>query len=184
MIITVTGKPCSGKSTMAEIFCKKYGFQRIYAGAIFKDEAKKMGMNMLELSSSDKCIEIDFRVDKHLKEVYDTRFNEDIMIESRTSFSFMPNAFNVFIDLDEKTMGERLFNSDRVGKEKAKSLEEAVRSTQARYEADRSRYKKIYNIDVDDKSNYSLVFNNAKMTPEQTADKIYREYKKFLKRNK
>jgi len=181
MIITVSGKPCSGKSTMAEIFCEKYKFHRIYAGAVFKEEARKMGMNMLELSSSDKCIEIDHRVDEYLKSIYDEHFNEDIIIESRTAFSFMPKAFNVFIDLDEKTMGERLFNSDRTGREKAESLEEAIRSTKERYEADRARYKKIYNIDVDDKKNYSLVFSNAKMTAEETADKIYKEYKKFLK---
>ena len=58
MIITISGKPCSGKSTMAEIFCKKYNFDRVYAGAIFKDEAKKMGLSAMELASSEKCIEI------------------------------------------------------------------------------------------------------------------------------
>ena len=40
MIITVSGKPCTGKSTMAEIFCKKYNFDRVYAGAIFKAHAR------------------------------------------------------------------------------------------------------------------------------------------------
>jgi cytidylate kinase len=59
MIITVSGKPCTGKSTMAEIFCKKYNFDRIYGGAIFKEEAKKLGLNVKELALSQQYFDID-----------------------------------------------------------------------------------------------------------------------------
>ena len=180
MIITITGKPCSGKSTMAEIFCKKYKFDRVYAGAIFKEEAKKMGLSSLELASSEKCIEIDYRVDDYLKNLYDTRLNDNLLIESRTSFSFMPNAFNVFVDVDDDVMAMRLFNSDRTGKEKVESFEEAKKNVMSRFSADCERYKRIYNIECDNLNNYTFVINNSNLTPEQTADKIYEEYLKFL----
>ena len=180
MIITISGKPCSGKSTMSEIFCKKYGFERIYAGAIFKEEARKMGLNTLELSSSEKCVEIDYRVDDYLKGIYTTRLNDNLLIESRTSFSFMPKAFNVFIDVDDDVMAQRLLNSDRTGKEKMQSFEEAKQNVLNRYKVDCARYKKIYNIECDNLNNYSFVINNSNLTPEQTADKIYEEYLKFI----
>lgn len=179
MIITITGKPCCGKSTMAEIFCSKYGFDRLYAGAIFKEEAKKMGISSLELASSEKCVEIDYKVDEFLKNVYDTRLNENLLIESRTSFSFMPKAFNVFIDVDDDTMAERLLKSDRTGKEKMTSFEEAKQNVKNRYTTDCARYKRIYNIECDNMNNYDFVLNNSNLTPEQTADIIYQEYKKY-----
>lgn len=182
MIITISGKPCSGKSTMAEIFCKKYGFERIYAGAIFKEEAKKMGLSAMELASSEKCIEIDYRVDDYLKNIYNTRLNDNLLIESRTSFSFMPNAFNVFVDVDDEVMALRLFNSDRTGKEKVETLEEAKKNVMTRYNADCKRYKAIYNIECDNMSNYTFVVDNSKLTPEQTADAIYDAYLKFLEK--
>lgn len=182
MIITISGKPCCGKSTMAEIFCKKYGFERIYAGAIFKEEAKKMGLSAMELASNEKCIEIDYRVDDYLKNIYDTRLNDNLLIESRTSFSFMPKAFNVFIDVDDDVMAMRLFNSDRTGKEKVESIEEAKKNVMTRYTADCKRYKKIYNIKCDNMNNYTFVINNSNLTPEQTADMVYEEYLKFIEK--
>lgn len=180
MIITITGKPCCGKSTMAEIFCKKYNFERIYAGAIFKEEAKKLGLNVKELSLSQQYFDIDYKVDAYLKDVYATRLAEKILIESRPAFGFMPKAFNVFINVDDDTMAQRLFNSDRTGKESAKSLEEAKQECLVRYQADCAKYKKLYNIDCDNMGNYSFVIDNSNLTPEQTADKIYEEYLKFI----
>ena len=165
---------------MAEIFCKKYNFDRIYAGAIFKEEAKKLGLNVKELALSQQYFDIDYKVDEYLKQVYASRLDEDILIESRPAFSFMPNAFNVFIDVDNNTMATRLFNSDRTGKESAKTLEEALNECTTRYQADCDKYKKLYNVDCDDMSNYHYVIDNTNLTPEQTADKIYEEYLKFL----
>ena len=184
MIITISGKPCCGKSTMAEIFCKKYGFERIYAGAIFKEEAKKLGLNVKELSLSQQYFDIDYKVDAYLKDVYSTRLNKNILIESRPAFGFMPKAFNVFINVDDNTMASRLFNSDRTGKESASSLEDALQECLTRYQADCDKYKTLYDIDCDNMSNYSFVIDNSNLTPEQTADEIYNAYLHFIETKK
>ena len=184
MIITITGKPCTGKSTMAEIFIKKYGFDRIYAGAIFKRQARELGIDITDLAKSEKVYEIDRRVDKELEEIYKTRLNDNLLIESRTSWSFMPKAFNVFIDIPNNVMAERLFNSDRPVSERGKDLNEAMQKVTERYNADVERYRFLYNIDCDNLDNYTLVIDNPNLTPEQTADKIYEEYLKFVKESK
>ncbi len=182
MIITIAGKPCTGKSTMAEIFITKYNFSRIYAGQIFKQEAKKMGIDVTQLCKSEDAYPIDIRVDNELKKIYETRLNEDLLIESRTSWSFMPKAFNVFIDLPDKIMAERLFNSDRSAMEKGATLEEALVKVTERYNADLNRYKVLYNIECDNLSNYDFVIDNSNLTPEQTADKIYEAYLEYIKK--
>lgn len=182
MIITIAGKPCCGKSTTAEIFSKKYDFERINTGAIFKNKAKELGKNVLEFCSTEDAIKIDYQVDDELKNIYKTRLNDDLMIESRTSWSFMPKAFNVYIDVDDATIAERLFNSDRVGKEKATTLEEAKDMAMARYKVDCDRYKKIYNIDCTNLENYDFVLNNSNLTPEETADRIYNAYLEYINR--
>lgn len=180
MIITIAGKPCTGKSTMAEIFVEKYNFERIYAGKIFKEEAKKLGVDILDLAKSEKVYEIDKRVDDYLENLYKTRLDENLLIESRTSWSFMPKAFNVFIDLPDDVMAERLFNSDRSVQEKGETIEQAKVKVTERYYADVERYKKLYNIDCDNLANYNFVIDNSHLTPEQTADEIYKAYLKFV----
>lgn len=183
MIITITGKPCTGKSTMAEIFEKKYNFERIYAGKIFKQEASKLGLSILDLCKSELMEQLDVKVDNQLKEIYNTRLNDNLLIESRTSWSFMPKAFNVFIDLPEQVMAERLFNSDRPIEDRGATLEEARIKVTERYNADVKRYKKVYGIDCENLKNYNFVIDNSNLTPEQTADEIYKAYLKFLKSN-
>lgn len=184
MIITITGKPCTGKSTMAEIFVKKYGFDRVYAGAIFKRHARELGIDITELCKSEQIYAIDRQVDKELEEIYHSRLKDNLLIESRTSWSFMPKAFNVFIDIPDSVMAERLFNSDRPENERGKTLDEALQKVIERYNADVSRYKLLYNIDCDNLNNYTYVIDNSNLTPEQTADKIYEEYLKFIKKSK
>ena len=180
MIITITGKPCTGKSTMAEIFVKKYNFDRIYAGSIFKRYARELGIDITELTKSEQICEIDYRVDKELEHVYNTRLQDDLLIESRTSWSFMPKAFNVFINIPDRVMAERLFNSDRPVNERGQTLDEALQKVTERYNADVKRYKKLYDIDCDNLNNYTFVIDNSNLTPEQTADEIYKEYLNFI----
>lgn len=184
MIITITGKPCTGKSTMAEIFINKYGFDRVYAGAIFKRHARELGIDITELAKSTQVYEIDKRVDAELEQIYTTRLRDNLLIESRTAWSFMPKAFNVFIDIPDSVMAERLFNSDRPVNERGKDLAEALQKVTERYNADVARYKLLYNIDCDNLDNYTYVIDNSNLTPEQTADKIYEEYLKFVKKCK
>lgn len=180
MIITISGKPCTGKSTMAEIFVSKYGFERVYAGGIFKSIAKERNVDILELVKSADVVEVDREVDARLKKIYNERLNDDILIESRTAWSFMPEAFNVFIDVADHVMAERLYNSDRAERERGSSLDEAKNKVLDRYNEDVERYKRIYGIDCSMLANYDFVIDNSNLTPEETADQIYEAYKKYL----
>ena len=40
--------------------------------------------------------------------------------------------------------------------------------------------KKLYNIDCDNLNNYTFVIDNSNLTPEQTADEIYKAYLQFI----
>lgn len=182
MIITLTGKPCTGKSTTAEIFIKKYNFKRVYAGAIFKQVAKDMGMDISDLAASDKILSVDIEVDNKLKDIYNKDRDDDILIESRTAWSFMPKAFNVFIDVSDDVMAERLFKSERSELERGKNIEEAKQKVLKRYNSDVKRYKMLYNIDCDNLSSYDFIVDNSNLTPEETADKIYEAYIKYINR--
>ena len=121
-------------------------------------------------------LKIDVEVDDQLKCLYKTSGDEDILIESRTAWSFMPDAFNVFIDVSDEIMAERLFNSARSELERGRDVGEAKAKVLSRYNSDVERYKKLYNIDCDNRKNYDLVVDNSTLSPEETADLIYKKY--------
>ena len=181
MIITITGKPCSGKGTAAKLFCNKYNFEYIGTGNMFREYAKQYGYDILSFQEqNDKIKEIDKLIDNQIYEIGKTKLNENIVIDSRLAWHFIPKSFKVFIDIDDETAGERLLNANRET-EKHKNLTEAISSLKTRWNIENSRYQELYNIDNLNMSNYDLIITSKDKTPEEIVEKINVEYKKFIK---
>jgi len=184
MIITLTGKPCSGKSTVANIFCKKYKFEHLSTGKIFRAEAEKLGLDILKFNGSESIAKVDKAVDDETINIGKTRLNENIVYDSRLAWYFIPNSYKVFLDVSDEIMGQRLFDSNRTEIEKGAKLEQAIKNTMARWNLENKRYKKTYNVDNLNLSNYDLVIDTSNLTPTQISNLIYKNYKEFLKSQK
>ncbi len=180
MIITLTGRPCSGKSTVASILKDKYNFRIIKVGDIFKEEAKKRNMNSEEFSKlrlNDPTF--DYQIDNATVELGKKYARNKVLFDSRLAWHFIPNSFKVYMDLSDDEITKRLVNSDRVGLEKYSDPKKAKKALLDRERNDRANYIKIYNVDISDLSNYDLVISNENCTPEETADIIYAKYLEF-----
>ena len=182
MIITITGKPCSGKGTVSKLFCNNFYFKRISTGDMFREYAKKLGYNsILEFQQKyEKIEEIDSLIDKQTEEIGKTQLNENIVIDSRLAWHFIPNSFKVFIDVDWKTAGERLINANRK-EEQAIDINTAINVLKDRWQEENERYLKLYNTDNLNPKNYNLVISSSNLTPEQVSDIIFKEYQKFMR---
>ena len=183
MIISLTGKPCSGKSTIAKILEQKYGFRRIGVGDIFKAEAAKRGMSAEEFNAF--CIKdpaYDFFIDKETQRLGKELEGQNIVFDSRLAWHFVPKSFKVFVDLSIEEMTNRLVNSDREGKEKITDARAARASLLNRLKLENERYKQIYGIDCLNMQNYDFVLDSSTKTPEELADKLYEAYIKFLQK--
>ncbi|MBQ8615856.1 MAG: nucleoside monophosphate kinase [Clostridia bacterium] len=181
MIITITGKPCSGKGTTSKGFCKKYNFEYIGTGDMFREYAKQYGYDILSFQEqSDIVTKIDKQIDNQIFEIGKSRFSDNIVIDSRLAWHFIPNSFKVFIDIDDKTAAERLLGTTRET-ESATSIQEAIKKLKHRWNVENVRYQKLYNIDNLDLNNYDFVINSKNLTPEQIIEEIYKNYQKFIK---
>lgn len=179
MIITMTGKPCSGKSVVIAYMMGKYGFKRFSTGEIFRKIATDRGIDVLELNRQHD-VSVDKIVDDELIKAGERDIDKDIIFDSRTAWHFIPKSFKVFIDIDDETAGERLLNANRET-EKHKNLTEAISSLKTRWNIENSRYQELYNIDNLNMSNYDLIITSKDKTPEEIVEKINVEYKKFIK---
>ncbi len=185
MIITVTGKPCSGKGAASKILCEKYGFDYLCAGDIMRDIAMQCGYNnILEFQQHHKDIkQVDNYIDSKIEQIGITRANDDLLIDSRLAWHFVKKSFKVFIDVDLDTASKRLLSADRQN-EQATSIEHAKKLLIDRWQTENDRYTAIYNTNNLNMDNYDLVIDSTNLTQQQIADKIYKEYKKFLKKSK
>ena len=182
MIITITGKPCSGKGTVAKEFCKLYGFEYICTGDMFREYAKQFGYNnILTFQEQDPRVkQIDKLVDDKIYEIGKTRLNQNILIDSRLAWHFIPNSYKVFIDVSDEVAGARLITAERET-EKTKSLEDAIKQLESRWKVENDRYQELYNVNNLNPKNYDFVIDSSNLTPEEIVEKIYNNYKKSLK---
>ena len=181
MIITITGKPCSGKGTVSKLFCEKFNFEYICTGDMFRAFAKEFGYNsVLEFQQQYENInDIDKLIDNKTLEIGKTRFSENIVIDSRLAWNFVPDSFKVFIDVSWKEAGKRLMNANRTN-EKAKTQKDASKNLEQRWQVENERYQKLYGTSNLNLNNYNLVISSDNITPEEISEMIYNEYKKFM----
>lgn len=183
MIITITGKPCSGKGTVSKLFCHKYGFELKSVGDMMRQIALEHGYDtILDFQQNyEKMSEIDNMVDEKTENFGKENINSNVVFDSRLAWHFIPNSFKVFIDVSWDVAGNRLINANREH-EKATNTEEATNLLKTRWQAENDRYTKLYNTNNLNNANYNLVINSDNKTPEQIVDIIYNEYKKFMRK--
>lgn len=181
MIITLTGKPCSGKGDASKLFAKKYHFKRISTGDMFREVAKQLNLSVVEFNSDERVTNTDKQVDETIKKLGETSLDDNIIIDSRLAWHFIPNSFKVFLDVTWQNAGKRLLNANRE-QEQVSSLDEAVKELKNRWTIENARYTRLYKTNNLKRSNYDLVIKTDKLSVEQIVQKIYLEYKKFMQK--
>jgi CMP/dCMP kinase len=186
MIITISGTPGSGKSTIAQAISKELKLKHYYIGKIRRDIAKKKGMTLEEynqLGETDPSTDID--VDNYQKEL--GKKEDNIIIEGRTSFFFIPHSIKIFIDVDLDEASKRILN-DLKDKEKNKERNEGKAETIKqmkqllikRIDSDIKRYKKYYNIEnAYDKKDFDIVINTTKLSKKDAIKETLKKIKRY-----
>jgi len=126
--------------------------------------------------------EIDNMIDDWVENIGKTE--DDFIFDSRLAFHFIPDAIKIYLDVSYKEAARRVFSDPRPTEAKANSVEELAERNKTRWETDRARYKKIYNIDVDDKSNYDAYISTDGKSIEEVIDEIKRIIKSLSKKQK
>jgi len=178
MIITISGMPGSGKTTVAKLLAKKLRLKFYSIGDLRGRMAMEHGLTIDQLNEIGMREEwTDREADEYQKKLAEKE--KDFVIESRLGFYFIPQSLKIFLDVDITTAAQRIFKVSRPDEKKRKSVKETLESIKKRTESDRMRYKKYYNVDFTDRSQYDIVIDTTNLTVEQVADKIIREIKRI-----
>jgi predicted cytidylate kinase len=171
MLITISGLPGSGKTTVARLVARDLGLEHVYAGNIFRQQAEAQGLSLEEYV---RRAENDPTIDRELDHQMELRAGRgQAVLEGRLA-AFMADragaaALKVFLDASEAVRAERI--SGREGGVAA----EGLREIQMRETSDHRRYLDLYGVDYHDRSRYDLVMETDRRTPEDLARAIVDE---------
>lgn len=172
MIITISGTPGSGKSTVGELLSKKLKFEFYDVGKIRRSLAVQNGMTLDEYNKfGETDASTDLEVDDYQRNLAKKEGN--LILVSRLGFNFVPKSVKVFLKADLKESARRIMNDPaRAKEEKALKVEDVVNQIQARNSSDRKRYNKYYNLNPYDTSQYDLVIDTSKKNPQEIVNEI------------
>lgn len=202
-IITISGEPASGKSTVVKHLKSEYekmGFNVhiISVGHTFRELARKEYLkmypdktdaNLADIQTDPSFIArrdmidkmVDGEVAKRGREINNIeRPNDVYIIDSRLAWSNVPESYAVRLTVNQNIAGDRVFKDKTRGKEdQYDSLEQAITKTKERKLAEISRYKQRYGVDLTEPTNYDLIVDTSYSKSDELADIIINGEEKY-----
>jgi cytidylate kinase len=154
MIVTISGAPGTGTSTLARSLSQELKLRWINSGDLFRKIADEKDISVREMNRlAEKGPEIDYLIDDAQKVLAKGGGG---IFEGRLSGHLLPADLKVLLKAELRTRAER------IAKREAKLTEDAMQETRHREESEGRRYKMYYNIDISDFSVYDLIVDSGK----------------------
>lgn len=152
----------------------------ISVGNFFRQEATNRKISFAELQTlmiTDSTIDV--RIDTLQKNYL--RVHDNFIIDSRLGALFCKEAFNVYLKVDEKVGGQRIFkdfkNPHRIT-ERVDTLKEVIVNNRNRVASEIQRYSTLYDgFNPMDTSNYDLVLDTTLLGEDEVAAIVFHSFK-------
>src|SRR5262245_41934480 len=140
MLITISGEPGSGKTTVARLLADHLGVPHVYAGDFFRQEAQR---RKLSLAAFNQLCESDHSIDRALDEQMKLRAIEgNVVLEGRLAGYIARqeqlNALKIWLTASEDVRAQR------VAQREGDNWRDVLRVNHERHESDSKRYRDIY----------------------------------------
>lgn len=181
MIISVTGLPGSGKTTVRNALAEHFGYQRYSMGDLWGKLAVERGMTIGEANAKLKSDPtVDRQVDEY--QVALAAKEDNFVIDSRLAWHFIPRSVKIFLDVDVDEAARRIFEARKHGMVRADepdyaNVAEVKEAVAKRTTDDDARYKQWYGVGYLDRSVYDLVID----TTHTPANEVVEQILTFLK---
>ncbi|MCH7492384.1 cytidylate kinase family protein [Patescibacteria group bacterium] len=179
MIVSISGKPGSGKSTVAKKLAAALGFKRYYIGGMRREAARAQGMTLADFNKLGEESNItDKKFDDYCRQLGEQE--DDFVIESRTAFLFIPHSLKIYLGVSDEVGAQRIWQAIQSGHQPNRNedisldgYEKVLISIKERVQSDKIRYRKYYDVDIFDKKHYDLFLDTSSMNAAEEYEKVY-----------
>ena len=163
MIITVSGPPGSGKSTLSMKIAEHFDLKLVSSGDVFRAMAEEKGV---DLEKFGHIAEADPAIDKEIdrRQVELSKTKGDLLFEGRLSGWLIDADLKIMLKTDVGVRARRIAGRENI------SIQQAMHETMVRQESEAKRYREYYDIDISNLTLYDLVIESSVWDPEATAN--------------
>ena len=164
LVITISGLHGTGKSTYAKAISEEFNLRHMSAGALFRKIALERGLSVEELSHiAERNKDVDCLIDEKTK----TEASKGNVILDGLLAGWMASDYadlKIYLKCPDDVRMRRIAERDRI------TYEKAGKTTTFREDAEKKRFKRLYNIEMDDLSIYDLIINTGLMSIESNIE--------------
>ncbi|WNY24057.1 Cytidylate kinase [Methanimicrococcus hongohii] len=175
MIITISGLPGTGTTTVSKLLQERTGMEFISSGEIFRGIAAELNLSLAEFGKlAESDLSYDRQIDERQKEL--SKSKDNLIMEGRLaghmSMEVPPGKkiLRVLLKAPLETRVRRIMNREQSNS----SFKFELDQTKTREESERVRYDTYYGIDISDLLIYDLIIDSSIFDPETIADIILR----------
>jgi CMP/dCMP kinase len=172
--VVVNGDLGSGKTTVTTLLAARLGIKRISVGDIYRTMAAQRGVTALQLSLH---AELDDKIDHYLDQLQSdlATSGEQLVVDSRLAWHFFTSALKVHLIAEPTVAAHRVLARPADDVERYTSLEEARSWLASRSESERTRFLTRYGVDKTRLSNYDVICDATRATPDEIVERIIAE---------
>ena len=168
MLISITGRLGSGKSTVCNILKERYGFEIFSTGTINREYARRLGITTLELNKRlNDDPSLDHEIDGTVTKLSEERKDDKLIFDSRMAWHFARNTFKIFLTIEPMEAARRVMLNQRGEEERYTDVDDACAKLVERSRVERDRFVDIYGVDYYDYNNFNIVVDTTSRTPEE-----------------
>ena len=168
IVVTISGLHGTGKTTYARVLAKKFGLRHVSAGQLFRQIAVERGVSLAELSRlAAMREEMDLLVDAQTKKAAE---EGNVIIDGLLAGWMADDQadIKVFLTASDPVRFKRIARREKA------SYEDAKRATMAREDYERERFKRYYNLEIEDRSIYDVVLNTELLPLNPTINVLWK----------
>ncbi|MBC8257898.1 MAG: AAA family ATPase [SAR324 cluster bacterium] len=173
MKITLAGSPGSGKSTLRKLLAEHYGLKTKGTGDFMRELSCKHGYSditqfLIEYVSVHP--EVDHQVDEEQR-LYGVQ-NDNFVLDAHLGFHFVPDSIRICLVCNLKESAQRILADKNRTTEAATTISASMLASQKRRDTMRNNFLSLYEVDIDDPSNFDLRLDTTNLSATQVFEHV------------